>query len=76
MPGSDKRKQSLYIPLHLLKKLKTERDRQDRTLSWLVQQCIKIALPEIQKYPGINHYTGEDAERDEPAQEPRPNRRA
>jgi hypothetical protein len=26
----------------------------DRSLSWIVQRCVKIALPEIRKLPSVN----------------------
>jgi uncharacterized small protein (TIGR04563 family) len=58
---SDKRKQSLYFPEKMLKEIQSEAVRQDRSLSWIVQQAWKIAQPTIAKYPAIN--TLEDDER-------------
>jgi uncharacterized small protein (TIGR04563 family) len=43
----DKRKQSLYFPEDMLNELKKEADRIDRSLSWVVQRCIKAAMKEI-----------------------------
>lgn len=58
MAGTDKRKQSLYFPDSMLRELNKEKDRQDRSLSWIVQRCVRIALPEIRKLPGINDPDG------------------
>ncbi|MEC7522410.1 MAG: TIGR04563 family protein [Myxococcota bacterium] len=63
MAGSDKRKQSLYIPQAMLEEINREMDRLDRSRSWIVQRCIKIALPEIKKLPSVNDIdddTGDD----------------
>ena len=54
MSGSDKRKQSLYFPEDMLKEIRAEAARQDRSLSWIVQKAWKIARIEIKKYPSIN----------------------
>ena len=43
MAGTDKRKQSLYFPEEMLKEIQEEANRQDRSLSWVVQQAWKIA---------------------------------
>ena len=64
MAGSDKRKQSLYFPEEMLKEIQEEANRQDRSLSWIVQKAWKIARKEIQKYPSVNEFPGEDDERD------------
>jgi uncharacterized small protein (TIGR04563 family) len=37
--ASDKRKQSLYFPEQMLKEIQEEAARQDRSLSWIVQQA-------------------------------------
>ena len=57
MSGSDKRKQSLYFPEEMLKEIKREAQRQDRSLSWIVQKAWKIARPDIAKYPSVNDLT-------------------
>ena len=54
MAKSDKRKQSLYFPEEMLHEITAEATRQDRSLSWIVQRCVKIALPEIRKLPSVN----------------------
>ena len=62
MGGTDKRKQSLYFPESMLDEIQREAARLDRSLSWIVQRCVKIALPEIRKLPSVN----EIEETDEP----------
>lgn len=54
MPKSDKRKQSLYFPEEMLNEISREANRQDRSLSWIVQKAWKIARDEISKYPAVN----------------------
>ena len=51
---SDKRKQSLYFPVEMLKEIQQEANRQDRSLSWIVQQAWRIARPEILRFPSVN----------------------
>jgi uncharacterized small protein (TIGR04563 family) len=48
----DHRKQSFYFPTDLLEQVQAESDRQERSMSWLVQQAWKIALPTLRKLPG------------------------
>jgi len=50
----DKRKQSLYFPEEMLTEIQHEAARLDRSLSWIVQRCVKIGLPEIRKLPSVN----------------------
>ena len=54
--SSDKRKQSLYFPEQMLLEIQSEALRQDRSLSWIVQQAWKIARPKIMRYaaPGVD----------------------
>jgi len=51
---SDKRKQSLYFPEEMLEQIQQEATRQDRSLSWIVQQAWKAARTQIAKMPGMN----------------------
>jgi len=51
---SDKRKQSLYFPEWMLNEIAEEARRQDRSLSWIVQQAWLIARKEIKKFPSVN----------------------
>lgn len=48
---SDSRKQSLYFPVDMIEEIQAEANRQDRSLSWLVQQAWKIARNEIARFP-------------------------
>ena len=61
MAGTDKRKQSLYFPEEMLKEIQEEANRQDRSLSWVVQQAWKIARERIKAFPAVNDVTGEEA---------------
>ena len=54
MPNTDKRKQSLYFPEEMLKEIQDEANRQDRSLSWIVQQAWRIARTEIMRFPSVN----------------------
>ena len=63
MAGTDKRKQSLYFPESMLQDVQHEAARLDRSLSWIVQRCVKIGLAEIRKLPSVNDV--EDGENDE-----------
>jgi uncharacterized small protein (TIGR04563 family) len=54
MANSDKRKQSLYFPEDMLEEIKREAERQDRSLSWIVQKAWNIAKQDIAKYPSVN----------------------
>lgn len=57
---TDKRKQSLYFPEEMLTDIKKEAVRQDRSLSWIVQQAWRIARDEIKKFPSINLESDDD----------------
>jgi uncharacterized small protein (TIGR04563 family) len=57
MAGTDKRKQSLYFPEDMLDEMQAEANRQDRSLSWIVQQAWRVAKEKIYEYPGINDLT-------------------
>lgn len=58
MATSDKRKQSLYFPEEMLLEIKAEAQRQDRSLSWIVQKAWKLARTDIAKYPSVNDIAG------------------
>jgi len=60
MAGTDKRKQSLYFPEDMLKEIQDEATRQDRSLSWVVQQAWKIARERIKAYPSVNDVSGDE----------------
>lgn len=54
MSTTDARKQSLYFPEDMLKEIEFEAQRQDRSLSWIVQQAWKIARADLKKMPSPN----------------------
>jgi uncharacterized small protein (TIGR04563 family) len=56
MAGSDKRKQSLYFPESMLQEIQHEAARLDRSLSWIVQRCVKLGLDEIRRLPSVNDF--------------------
>ncbi len=64
MSKSDKRKQSLYFPEEMLIEISREANRQDRSLSWIVQKAWKIARDEISKYPAVNDSFDDDDDND------------
>ena len=51
---SDPRKISVYFPAQMIKELRRESIRLERTVSWLVQRCVRIGLDELKKMPSIN----------------------
>ncbi len=57
---TDKRKQSLYFPEDMLKEIQVEANRQDRSLSWIVQQAWRLARPEITRFPSVNDMSDDD----------------
>jgi uncharacterized small protein (TIGR04563 family) len=65
MASADKRKQSLYFPEEMLKEIQDEANRQDRSLSWIVQQAWRIARGEIKKFPSVNDVLDSDRHRDD-----------
>jgi len=66
MARTDKRKQSLYFPEDMLGEIQVEANRQDRSLSWIVQQAWRIARSEIMRFPSLDEVivrrTGEEDE--------------
>jgi uncharacterized small protein (TIGR04563 family) len=50
---SEKRKQSLYFPEEMLREIQAEATRQDRSLSWIVQQAWRVARNQVTKMPGM-----------------------
>ena len=60
MAGTDKRKQSLYFPEDMLREIQEEANRQDRSLSWIVQQAWKISKSELRKIPSPNDMLDDD----------------
>jgi uncharacterized small protein (TIGR04563 family) len=54
MAGTDHRKQSLYFPESMLEEIQREARRQDRSISWIVQQAWRVARPDIKRLPAVN----------------------
>lgn len=54
IPTSDKRKQSLYFPEDMLVEIQAEASRQDRSMSWVMQQAWKLARAEMSRFPSVN----------------------
>lgn len=52
--AGDHRKQSLYFPEEMLEDIQREALRQDRSISWIVQQAWKVARAEIRRKPSLN----------------------
>ncbi len=52
--SGDNRKQSLYFPEDMLEEIQREAQRQDRSISWIVQQAWKVARTDIRKLPSVN----------------------
>ena len=69
MAGSDKRKQSLYFPETMLQDIQREATRLDRSLSWIVQRCVKLGLSDVRKLPSVNEIPGADDEKELLAQQ-------
>ncbi len=47
-------KLTLYFPEELLKEAQNEAERQDRSISWIVQQAWRIARDQLKSYPSID----------------------
>lgn len=47
-------KQSLYFPENMLEEIQREAKRQDRSISWIVQQAWKVARKDLKKIPSAN----------------------
>ena len=54
---NDKRKQSLYFPEDMLQEIRQEATRQDRSLSWIVQQVWRVAQARVSSVPGVSDRT-------------------
>lgn len=61
MGAPEKRKQSLYFPDEMLREIETEANRQDRSISWIVQRAWKTARDAIMKIPATSFREGDSA---------------
>ena len=50
------RRQALYFPTEMLGELQAQALRQDRSISWLIQQAWRIGRSELQRVPGTTDY--------------------
>lgn len=66
MATTDKRKQSLYFPEDMLKEIQEEATRQDRSLSWIVQQAWRVARSDIARFPSVNDVLAGEYVSDDP----------
>lgn len=66
MPGTDKRKQSLYFPVDMLREIQEEATRQDRSMSWIIQQAWRLARGDIHRLPSVNDVIGGEKADDDP----------
>lgn len=53
MISYEKRKRSLYLPEEHLSEMLHEAKRQDRSLSWIVQQAWLVARNDIKNLPSV-----------------------
>jgi uncharacterized small protein (TIGR04563 family) len=53
---SETRRQNLYFPGDMLTELQNEAKRQDRSISWLIQQAWRIARKELRRIPSTSDY--------------------
>jgi uncharacterized small protein (TIGR04563 family) len=60
---TDHRKQSLYFPEDMLGEIQREAERQDRSMSWIVQQAWKLARAEMKRIPSVNDVLPPTAQR-------------
>ncbi len=67
MAQSETRRQNLYFPTEMLAELQTEASRQDRSISWLMQQAWKIARAELRRIPSTTDYLPSDDDSDSDA---------
>jgi uncharacterized small protein (TIGR04563 family) len=46
---SDKKRQTVYLPLYLFEEMDKQAGRLNKSFSWLVQRCWKLSKEEIEK---------------------------
>ncbi len=72
MSTTDNRKQSLYFPEDMLEEIQREAGRQDRSISWIVQQAWKVARADIKRMPSVNDVLPPPQQQAAPAPTPTP----
>ncbi len=78
MAGRPSRRQALYFPAEMLEELQRESQRQDRSISWLIQQAWKVARAEMRSMPSTTDFIPDvpyDAAPVEPGDDPDRKRR-
>ena len=60
MGSGQTRRQALYFPSDMLAELQGESGRQDRSISWLIQQAWRIARTELHRIPSTTDYLPQD----------------
>lgn len=58
--AGETRRQNLYFPADMLAELQSEAKRQDRSISWLIQQAWKFARVELKRIPSTTDYLPSD----------------
>lgn len=49
-----KQKLTVYVPDGIHEEMKAEADRQDRSVSWLVEHCWRLSRARLQAYPAVS----------------------
>jgi uncharacterized small protein (TIGR04563 family) len=70
MSTTDHRKQSLYFPEEMLEEIQREAIRQDRSISWIVQQSWKVARADIRRMPSVSDVLGGTTQQPRPVEPP------
>jgi uncharacterized small protein (TIGR04563 family) len=50
--ATEKKKQSFYMSVGALEEIQAEATRQDRSMSWVMQQAWRLAREQVKKLPG------------------------
>ncbi len=66
----DPRKVSVYFPDKMIRELRREAIRLERTVSWLVQRCVRTGLEDLKKMPSINDPDSVDLDDEDFDEEP------
>jgi uncharacterized small protein (TIGR04563 family) len=67
------RRQALYFPSEMLEELQKESKRQDRSISWLIQQAWRVGRIELRKMPSTTDFIPQveyDSSPDDPGKDP------
>lgn len=51
------KKMSIVLPEEVAEEIKQEAERQDRSMSWILQQAWRIAQPQMLQFPSIQELT-------------------